>query len=116
MRHEGVTVAVLGEMKELGAYHREGHIQVGRAAAEMGIDYLISVGPEANLIAEGALEGGMEPSRIKACLTEDQAVSSLEAFLTSGVWVLFKGSRAAGIERIMEAFFQEGVSTNSGGV
>jgi len=104
LSHEGVTVAVLGEMKELGDFFEEGHIQVGSDAARLGIDYLIAVGPAAPLIARGALEGGMDPARITECENNDEAVLSLEPLLTEGVWVLFKGSRAAEMEQIMEAF------------
>ena len=99
---EGVTVAVLGEMKELGEYHDEGHRLVGRKTAELGIDYLIAVGEVAPLIAEGALSGAMSESRVIQCADAKEAVAALEPLLTSGVWVLFKGSRAARIEEVME--------------
>lgn len=115
MNQEGTTVAVLGEMKELGDYHREGHVTIGQTAAQEGIDYLIPVGSQAHLIAEGALEKGMDPSRVKVCETDDEAVRTLDELLTSGTWVLFKGSRAAGVEKIMEAFLHREPSTNTGG-
>ena len=103
---EGVTVAVLGEMKELGAWHEEGHRLVGRKAAELGIDYLVAVGEVAPLMAEGALDDSMSramsASRIIQCADAKEAVAALEPLLASGVWVLFKGSRAARIEEVME--------------
>jgi UDP-N-acetylmuramoyl-tripeptide--D-alanyl-D-alanine ligase len=112
----GVTVAVLGEMKELGDYHREGHLMAGRTAAEAGIDYLVPVGTEAGLIAQGALEMGMAQSRVRVCSTEEDAISVLGELLTHGVWVLFKGSRAARVERIMDVFFQKDAVNDDGGV
>ena len=115
LSQEGITVAVLGEMKELGSYHREGHLMIGRAAAGLGIDYLLPVGAEAALIAEGALKEGMAPSRVKVCPTEEEAVRVLDDLLTPGMWVLFKGSRAARMETIMETFLHREPSTNTGG-
>ena len=38
------TVAVLGYMAELGEYERAGHEEVGRLAAELGVDRLVVVG------------------------------------------------------------------------
>jgi len=118
LNHMGVTVAVLGEMKELGDFFEEGHIQAGSDAALSGIDYLIAVGPAAHLIAEGARAGGMDPARVTECGNNHEAVLSLEPLLTEGVWVLFKGSRAAEMEQIIkqiaEPFGKNRVS--SGGV
>jgi UDP-N-acetylmuramoyl-tripeptide--D-alanyl-D-alanine ligase len=113
---EDVTVAVLGEMKELGGFDREGHLAIGRAAAEAGVDYLLPVGARGGLIADGALDGGMDPSRVKVCATESEAVSVLDSILTRGTWVLFKGSRAARVERIMEAFLHGGAAQDTGGI
>ena len=104
LSHVGITVAVLGEMKELGDFFEEGHLQVGSDAARLGIDYLMAVGPAAHLIARGAREGGMDPAKIIECENNDEATLSLEPLLMEGVWVLFKGSRAAEMEQIMEPF------------
>ncbi len=112
---EGVTVAVLGEMKELGDYFEEGHSRVGAEVARLGIDYLVAVGSPASLVAEGAARGGMDPKRIVQCPDNKEAVRSLRPLLTEGVWVLFKGSRAARMEEIMEPFLQAKARTGSGG-
>src|SRR5262249_31640330 len=48
-------VAVLGYMAELGNYEREGHEQVGRLAASLGIDRLIVVDDAARSIQDGAM-------------------------------------------------------------
>ena len=115
LSQEGITVAVLGGMEELGDYHREGHLRVGEIAAELGIDYLLPVGEPANLMAQGALSGGMDPSRLKVCQTVKETIRVLDDLLTPGMWVLFKGSRAARMEDIMEAFLRPEPSTNTGG-
>ncbi len=51
------TVAVLGEMKELGDEHDAGHRAVGKVAAELGFDVVVVVGDAARGIAETAADG-----------------------------------------------------------
>ncbi|WP_284537230.1 UDP-N-acetylmuramoyl-tripeptide--D-alanyl-D-alanine ligase [Nocardioides sp. T2.26MG-1] len=47
------TVAVLGEMLDLGRESFKGHVQVGRAAARLGTDLVVVVGAAAGGIVEG---------------------------------------------------------------
>jgi UDP-N-acetylmuramoyl-tripeptide--D-alanyl-D-alanine ligase len=115
LKQEGVTVAVLGEMMELGDYHREGHALVGRRTAELGIDYLLAVGPTAEFMRKGAVGAGMSPERIVLCSDDETAADALDDLLAPGVWVLFKGSRAARIEGILERYFDEPASAPAGG-
>jgi UDP-N-acetylmuramoyl-tripeptide--D-alanyl-D-alanine ligase len=90
------TVAVLGEMAELGrtapGYHRE----VGEAAAELGVDELLAVGE----LARGYLEAGV-PGRWVPNVHE--ALRALEEVVRPGDAVLVKASRAIGLEAIAEA-------------
>ena len=51
------TVAVLGYLAELGDYERDGHEEVGRLAATLGVDRLIVVGESAAPIHDGAAGG-----------------------------------------------------------
>src|SRR5438045_8505027 len=51
---EGKRIAVLGEMRELGAESEPGHREVGETAATLGVDQLITIGDAAELIAEAA--------------------------------------------------------------
>jgi UDP-N-acetylmuramoyl-tripeptide--D-alanyl-D-alanine ligase len=88
-------VAVLGDMAELGedgpAYHRE----LGRLAAEAGVETVLAVGPLAQSYLEGA-EGVWVASVEEALLLLDELVRP-------GDCVLVKGSRAVGLEAVAEA-------------
>ncbi|MEH0842429.1 UDP-N-acetylmuramoyl-tripeptide--D-alanyl-D-alanine ligase [Micromonospora sp. CPCC 205711] len=93
MRRGGRTFAALGYMAELGAFEDEGHREVGRLAAELGVDRLLVVGEPAAPMHEGATAvsdwgGG-------SVLLTDQAaaVEVLRSELRPGDVVLVKGSR-----------------------
>ncbi|MEH0937578.1 UDP-N-acetylmuramoyl-tripeptide--D-alanyl-D-alanine ligase [Micromonospora psammae] len=93
MGRRGRTFAALGYMAELGEFEREGHREVGRLAAELGVDRLLVVGGPAAPIHEGATAvsdwGG------ESVLLTDQAaaVEVLRSELRPGDVVLVKGSR-----------------------
>lgn len=97
----GRRIAVLGRMGELGRESEHGHRQVGEAAGREHIDCVITVGEEADWIAEGASTGGVHTViRTTDC---EEAVRSLRSYARSGDTVLVKGSRSARLERIVQA-------------
>jgi UDP-N-acetylmuramoyl-tripeptide--D-alanyl-D-alanine ligase len=85
------TVAVLGDMAELGDYREEGHREVRRALDELGIDEVIAIGHQA------ATYGGRHVHSV------EEAVALLDELLRPGDCVLVKGARAMGLERVAEA-------------
>ena len=97
--------AVLGAMGELGAYAEEAHIEVGRAAAETGLDLLIVLGAEADGIAEGARAGGMPIEKIMRLSSDaagiDAAVGLLGDMASQGDTILVKASRSVALERLV---------------
>jgi UDP-N-acetylmuramoyl-tripeptide--D-alanyl-D-alanine ligase len=95
----GRRIAVLGRMGELGAYAREGHDSVGRAAG-VGIDRLLTVGSEAEWIAAAAREAGCpEVSHFE---DTGSAAYALSGAIVEGDVVLVKGSRSARMEQVIE--------------
>lgn len=93
MRGGGRTLAVLGYMAELGPYERDGHLEVGRLTAGLGVDRLLVVGEPAAPIHEGAT--AVEDWGGESVLLTDQAaaVEMLRGELRPGDVVLVKGSR-----------------------
>ncbi len=98
----GRPVAVLGEMRELGAAHDEGHRAVGAAAARVAAE-LVVVGPAAAGIAAGAVAAGLDPFRVHAVVDRDAAVAVLRELLRPGDVVLVKASRGAALEAVVDA-------------
>jgi UDP-N-acetylmuramoyl-tripeptide--D-alanyl-D-alanine ligase len=93
MRTPGRRVAVLGYMAELGGYERAGHEQVGRLAAELGVDLLVVVGDPAAPIHDGAAAVTGWTGRSVRVSEQEQAVALLRDELSAGDTVLVKGSR-----------------------
>jgi UDP-N-acetylmuramoyl-tripeptide--D-alanyl-D-alanine ligase len=87
------TVAVLGYMAELGAYEVEGHADVGRLAAELGVDRLIAVAGNAEPILAGAATVRSWTGQATAVPDQATAIAVLHADLRPGDVVLVKGSR-----------------------
>jgi UDP-N-acetylmuramoyl-tripeptide--D-alanyl-D-alanine ligase len=109
----GQRLAVLGDMLELGQASASLHRQVGRAAAEAGLDGLCAFGPQAAQIAVGAREAGLNEVLHTESIAEagDWAADKL----TPGAWLLLKGSRGMRLERLAETLAaQQGIDWNRG--
>jgi UDP-N-acetylmuramoyl-tripeptide--D-alanyl-D-alanine ligase len=88
------VVAVLGEMLELGEESADRHREIGRLAAELGVDLVVAVGEPAWPVAEGAGAGA-----VRAADT-DEAAGTVSAWLRPADIVLVKASRGARLERV----------------
>jgi UDP-N-acetylmuramoyl-tripeptide--D-alanyl-D-alanine ligase len=88
-------LAVLGAMAELGARSRDFHREIGEEAAALGIDALITVGEQALAYGDG-FDG-----ETYAVPTPEEAGALLEEIAQPGDRVLIKGSRSAGLERVL---------------
>lgn len=98
----GNKLAVLGEMLELGPYERQGHELIGRRAAQV-VRRLITVGEKAKIIAESALEGGLDAQAITWLPNVADAIDLLQDSLHSDDVVLVKGSHGLHMEQIVNA-------------
>lgn len=87
------SIAVLGYMAEMGEYERSGHEQVGRLAAELGVDLLVVVGQQAAPIHDGAVAVANWGGKSVQVTDQDAAVALLRDELRAGDVVLVKGSR-----------------------
>jgi len=100
------TVAVLGEMKELGPDAARLHREVGVSVARRRVALLVTVEQGGNQIAEGAAAGGMPAEAIIRILSVEAAVTRVPALIRPNDVVLVKGSRALEMERIVSALVE----------
>lgn len=95
----GRKFIVLGHMAELGRHAEQAHERVGKVAAERGLE-VVAVGEGAEGIAKGA-------NHAQYFKNFDEASRWLKSEVRDGDVVLFKGSRAAAVETLMNAAFAQ---------
>ena len=106
------SLALLGDMFELGDHAEKAHKELGRQAAEMKITYLAAVGQFASLVTEGAIEAGMAKENVFLCRSKE-AVSSCvqnlvqENKISQGDYVLVKASRGMKMETLVDSLMKE---------
>jgi UDP-N-acetylmuramoyl-tripeptide--D-alanyl-D-alanine ligase len=101
------TIAVLGEMAELGEYSIQEHDAIGRLVVRLNIDQLVVVGEQAKVIHMGASQEGSWDGESKFFLSIDEALEYLRGILSQGDTVLVKSSKSANLrvlgDQLMEA-------------
>lgn len=94
------TIAVLGEMAELGPLSRQEHDAMGRIAVRLNIDQLVVIGDAAKLIHMGAEQEGSWGGESKFFSQIDQALDYLRGMLRAGDLVLVKSSNSANLRKL----------------
>lgn len=94
------VVAVLGEMRELGPLHEAAHREVARRCVEEGVGFLLAVGEGARELAEAARELGLP--QVQWVADARAAAEVVAVQVAPGDLVLVKGSRAVGLEHVVE--------------
>jgi alanine racemase len=76
----GRRIAVLGDMLNLGSYQEDAHRELGRRVPHF-VDYLITHGERAALIAESARKAGMDSTHIITTSTHEDAAQAVRHIL-----------------------------------
>jgi UDP-N-acetylmuramoyl-tripeptide--D-alanyl-D-alanine ligase len=91
-------VAVLGEMKELGASARDEHVSLGDALADAKVALAIGCGGLASDTMKRARERGVD---VALCANVEEAAREAVSRVRAGDVVLVKGSRSVGAELVV---------------
>lgn len=94
------TIAVLGEMAELGEFSRDAHDQIGRLVVRYNIDRLIVIGAGAKLIHMGAMFEGSWDGESIFFESSSEALEYIRGMLISGDIVLVKSSKSANLRHL----------------
>jgi len=101
------TVAVLGEMSELGEYAGEEHDRLALLAVRLNVSQLVVVGSGARRLHISAMNEGSWDGESQFFETTDDAYDYLVNFVQPGDLVLVKSSNSAGLrflgDRLAEA-------------
>ncbi len=102
--HNGARrLVVLGAMAELGVHSDAEHCRVGKLAAEKNLT-VVSVGDAARQIYEGAISNGADAHQFDDA---ESAAMWIKDFCKEGDSALFKGSRMAEMEKVMNQAFPQ---------
>jgi len=95
-------IAVLGDMKELGAFSQSEHKRIGEMLRAKGVWLLFTVGSEAKFIAEGARRSGFDAFKIFEFSGSAEAGEVVKKIIQEGDLILVKGSQSARMEKAVE--------------
>ncbi|MBI3320841.1 MAG: UDP-N-acetylmuramoyl-tripeptide--D-alanyl-D-alanine ligase [Candidatus Omnitrophica bacterium] len=98
------TIAIIGDMLELGAYASSAHQAIGRLATQLGIDAVIAVGDHAEEVAQGVRES--RPDGVTTYRTVQELIQQLPGILRQGDGLLVKGSRRLSLEQVTDFLLQ----------
>lgn len=96
-------IFILGKMHELGAQSARLHREIGKAAGAANFDLFITIGGEAGELSVGAVEAGFSAGKILQFPNTSEAEWNIADIVREGDLVLVKGSRAEGLEKIVDA-------------
>jgi UDP-N-acetylmuramoyl-tripeptide--D-alanyl-D-alanine ligase len=107
------TVAVLGEMRELGGTAEEEHRQVGLLVGQLGIDVVVVVGPGARGVYDALADDGRATTRYVETATE--AGEWLRENVAGPDVVLVKASRSGQLETVADLLVGDPVDDEGDG-
>lgn len=95
------TVAILGDMLELGEGAQDHHRELGRAAAAAGMTQVIALGAWAQDTALGARAAGAQALAFPIDAAPKDVARAARKHLPAKAWCLVKGSRGMRLERVV---------------
>ena len=112
MKGKHKTVAILGDMLELGEASEKAHRRLGEMVACKGFDYVLVFGEYAKIVAQGAMDGSMTLRQVHRLESKDLILQKLfdcmeDKAFGRGDFFLVKGSRGMCMEKIVDGLRKE---------
>ena len=107
------SIAVLGDMLELGKLTVFSHRRVGKHVARLNLSQLITVGSKGRIIAQAAIEEGMDPRKVFTYSSRQEVVRHILYHTPTNSLVYFKASRKLHFERIIKQLKREAQKATS---
>jgi len=107
------SIAVLGEMRELGSASAEEHARIGRRVAELGIEHVVCVGAATAPLAEAARAAGAD--QVVDVVDPAAAIDYLQSALIPGDVLLIKASRGIALDAVAAAVIDSRSIDSRGG-
>ena len=94
------SIAVLGDMLELGSMSKHFHYQIGKKAGALGVSRLYAYGDMAEHIIKGAISNGLDKDKVMLA-SKRRIAEDIIKKTNSRTWVLVKGSRGMKMEDVI---------------
>ncbi|MBU0681736.1 MAG: UDP-N-acetylmuramoyl-tripeptide--D-alanyl-D-alanine ligase [Proteobacteria bacterium] len=112
IRGEHKTIAILGDMLELGAESEKAHRRLGEMVACKGFDYLLVYGEYSKIVAQGAMDASMPLRQVHRLPDKEAILQTIfecmeEKTFGKGDYFLVKGSRGMCMEKIIDGLQRE---------
>jgi UDP-N-acetylmuramyl pentapeptide synthase len=104
----GRSIAVLGDMGELGAESEAAHKDIGQFTAQTGTDLLFAMGEHAEDLGQAAIAAGMAEGSVCVGGQHNDVATKVSARARAEDWILVKGSRSMKMEQIVQSLISEG--------
>jgi len=101
------TIAVLGQMSELGEFSGAEHDRIGLLAVRLRISQLVIVGPEARRMHITAINEGAWDGESVFFETQDEAIAYVKGIARPGDTILVKSSNSAGLRFLGDTLGRE---------
>lgn len=92
-------IAVLGDMKELGKFEENFHRQAGREISKLGFAAVIGVGDPIKYLVSEVGKG----AKTNIVPNQEMVFPLLNPYLKKGNYILIKGSRSIGLDKVVDA-------------
>ncbi len=96
-------IALLADMKELGADEKMYHLAAGKQVFDNNFSVLYTFGPSAFDIGKGAILAGMDENCVKHFTCKDDLIKEVSRVINKDDVVLVKGSRSMKMEEVTDA-------------
>lgn len=100
-------IAILGDMREMGALSEQEHATVGKAVVECGVDRLVTVGEMSRDIDRAARAAGMAEECMTHFPETEAAGKFVQSIMERGDIILIKGSRGMHMEAVVKELMAE---------
>jgi UDP-N-acetylmuramoyl-tripeptide--D-alanyl-D-alanine ligase len=100
-------IAVLGDMLQMENLTEKGHRQIGQKISQTRPDLLITIGENAQIIAQEAVKSGYPKEQVLQTTDFEKATALLKKIIQGNEVILFKGSHGIRLYKIIEKLQQK---------
>lgn len=100
------SIAVLGDMFEMGDMSKDMHYSVGDFIKNKKINYLVTVGQDSRMISQAVADYGNSQTEIHHFENNKEALKYILGIVMPGDYILIKGSRGMKMEEIADGIMK----------